>query len=266
MNPPATTAYHDVVARWIRGHLDASGRRPLVVGVNGPQGSGKSTLADAVVQRIGAADVRAIAISVDDFYLRADEQRALAAAHSGNRCLEYRGYPGTHDVALGTATLDALRAGRPVTIPAYDKSAHGGRGDRAPEAAFRHVDDATDLVVFEGWMLGFTPVATDTLADELRPPNAMLAAYAPWNAAIDVFVHLVAASPDDIVRWRVDAERARRAAGAPGLTDGEARDYIERFLPAYRAWVPGLRTAPPGRDALVVGLGPDRSGTVARNT
>ena len=84
------------------------------------------------VEAMGAFGHPALAISIDDFYLTHLEQRALAAAHPENPYLEHRGYPGTHDVGLGTAVLRALRASAdPVEIPRYDKSAHAGRGDRA---------------------------------------------------------------------------------------------------------------------------------------
>jgi pantothenate kinase-related protein Tda10 len=60
------------------------------------------------------------------------------------------------------------------------------------------------------------------------------------------------------VAWRVDAERARRARGESALTDDDARDYIERCLPAYRTYLPGLRSHPPCADVEVVSLGADR--------
>ena len=75
----------------------------------------------------------AVPVAGDDFYLTRAEQRDLAARHPGDRCLEHRGYPGTHDVALGDRVLGALASQRTgsVAVPSYDKSAHGGRGDRA---------------------------------------------------------------------------------------------------------------------------------------
>jgi hypothetical protein len=53
-------------------------------------------------------------------------------------------------------------------------------------------------------------------------------------------------------------ERARRAAGLPALSDEDARDYIERFLPAYDAYVPPLVDAPVCTPWLRAILGPDR--------
>lgn len=219
--------------------------RAFVLGVSGPQGGGKSTLAAGLVEHLRARGLRAAAVSIDDFYLTHAEQRGLAAAHPGDRCLEHRGYPGTHDVALGERVLDALvhqRAGS-VDVPVYDKSAHAGRGDRAPRP--RSIDAPLDAVVLEGWMLGFAPLDRAACPPLLRASNDCLSAYARWHRLLDAFVLLVAEDPAMIVAYRVDAERARRDRGEPALTDADARDYIERFLPAYEAYVPGLVANPP---------------------
>ncbi|HLK36019.1 MAG TPA: hypothetical protein VKU41_04650, partial [Polyangiaceae bacterium] len=63
---------------------------------------------------------------------------------------------------------------------------------------------------------------------------------------------------DTVVEWRVDAERARRARGEPALSDEDARDYIERFVPAYRVYVPALEAHPPCVDFVTLAQSPDR--------
>jgi len=232
-----------------------------VLGIQGPQGCGKSTLAASLVEALGALGRRGAAVSIDDFYLTHEQQRALAARHAGNPYLLYRGYPGTHDVALGSrvlASLTTLGAGAETLVPAYDKSAHGGRGDRAPPSNWRRVIGSLDALILEGWLLGFTPVGADSLEPALRAPNEMLAAYAAWNCTLDAFVRLEVASLETIVAWRVDAERARRARGEGALDETDARDYAERFLPAYRAYLPGLSTRPPCDDVREIALGEDR--------
>ena len=225
--------------------------RPVVIGIQAPQGSGKTTLVAHLLQLLPALGLRAAGVSIDDFYLTRTEQLALAARHPGNEFLEHRGYPGTHDVALGEATLAALRrlgpaptavegaasAGETVRVPVYDKASHGGRGDRAPEADWRAVTGPLDVVFVEGWMLGFTPVPDARLQDPmLVPPNRALAAYDRWLRLIDAFVVLRAIDSSFVLRWRVQAEEDMAARGRPGLDRAAIEDYIRRFVPAYATW------------------------------
>jgi D-glycerate 3-kinase len=257
--PTRVARYYLPVCTWI----EARAREGLrVVALNGPQGVGKSTLCAVAVEVLGAMGLRAVTVSIDDFYLPHDAQCALAQRHPGNPYLEHRGYPGTHDVSLGANVLQALRDddGRGVRIPVYDKSAHEGRGDRTPEAHWPTVHGPFDLVLFEGWMLGFTPVPTAQLPDpRLAPCNEALRGYELWHRPCDAFVHLLMANPSSVIRWRIEAERARRATGAPGLSDEAVRDYVLRFIPAYTVWVPALRKHPPVRGPrLTVLLDDDR--------
>lgn len=256
-------SYYAPLALALHDRLLVPRARALLVGVQGPQGCGKSTLAAALVAAFSDVGHRGVAVSIDDFYLTYAEQIALAERHPGNPYMEHRGYPGTHDVPLGRRVLEglvALGAGETFRVPVYDKSAHGGRGDRAPEAAFRSVHGPNHLVIVEGWMLGFRKVLDTELPDaRLESPNACLDAYAAWTSLLDVFVQLDVEGTDSIVGWRVDAERARRKQGSSGLSDEEARDYIERFLPAYETYGPRLRAAPPCDDVVVVRLSHTRN-------
>jgi len=225
-----------------------SSDRPLVIGIQGPQGGGKTTLTRALLEALTRDGARVAAVSIDDFYKTRTEQLAVAAAHPGNPYMEHRGYPGTHDIALGAATLRHLRAGVAARIPVYDKSAHHGRGDRAPEAEWRPVTSALDIVFIEGWMLGFEPVADSALADpRLRIPNASLAEYASWYSQIDAWVVLRAEDPDFVLTWRVEAEEKMKASGKPGLSRADIEDYIRRFLPAYHTWGGAPAGVPPER-------------------
>ena len=258
--------------------LERAPRRPLVVGVQAPQGAGKTTLVTHLVALMGDAGLAAVSVSVDDFYLTRAEQIALAAAHPGNPYLEHRGYPGTHDVALGTATIASLRglspgsAGRVARVPAYDKSAHGGRGDRLPASEWRVVRAPLDVVFVEGWMLGYTPVDEATLPDaRLVAPNRALAAYAEWHDQIDVWVVLRAIDPTSVLRWRVQAEEAMRASGRPALDRAAIEDYILRFLPAYQVWGGAPAGVPPERELTLWiddarRAGQKTSGVVLRKT
>lgn len=87
---------------------------------------------------------------------------------SGNKLLQVRGNAGTHDLQLGEDTLQALQgaasADAEVAVPRYDKSAYKGCGDRAPRSSWPRVQGPIDVILFEGWMLGFSPVAEEQVA------------------------------------------------------------------------------------------------------
>lgn len=257
---PDFSPLHRPVHEFCFQRLASASRRPLVIGLQAPQGAGKTTLVTHLLDALPARGWRGAGVSIDDFYLTRDEQLQLAAAHPANPYLEHRGYPGTHDVPLGVRTVTALKQiapGQTVRVPVYDKSAHGGRGDRAPEAAWRAVEGPLDLIVVEGWMLGFTPVADELLPDtRMTPANHALADYDAWYALVDEWVVLRAAQAEQVVDWRIEAEEKMKAAGKPGLSREAIEDYVRRFLPAYHTWANG-RAA--GRTpALTITLGPDR--------
>lgn len=189
-----------------------------------------------------------VAVSIDDFYMTRAGQLEVSAANPGNPYLEHRGYPGTHDVALGAETLRQLRAGTATRVPVYDKSAHGGRGDRAPETEWRVVTEPLDIVFVEGWMLGFEAVADSKITDEsLKITNRRLPDYQVWYAQIDAWVILRPVDPEYVLEWRVEAEERMKAAGKPGLSRADIEDYIRRFLPAYRTWGGAPAAVPPER-------------------
>lgn len=101
--------------------------------------------------------------STDDLYLPHTGLVALAQAHPSNAMLQGRGLPGSHDLALGSATLASLARGEPTRIPRFDKSKFSGEGDRAPEGEWELVDGPVDVVLLEGWNLGFRPLETSVL-------------------------------------------------------------------------------------------------------
>jgi D-glycerate 3-kinase len=244
---------------WLRPQVDAPVSRPVFIGISAPQGAGKTTLVRKLVPALEEHGLRAVAISIDDFYLTRAEQLALAAAHPGNRILEYRGAPGTHDISLGDAVLERLSRlgpGETMKLPAYDKSAHEGRGDRAPEEAWPVVVGPLDVVLLEGWCWAFQPVPPGALVDPaLRPVNDLLPAYGRWQRRMRSLLAWRAESLKSIVSWRVAAEAQARAAGRTALNPAAAEDYIRRFLPVYRTYQDTIARGPWKGQVLELTLG-----------
>ena len=240
--------FSDLFWAWVRPLLGpAPRRRPMFLGLSAPQGAGKTAMTAGLCRRAAAEGLRAIGISIDDFYLGRAEQLALSRRHAGNRFLAERGYPGTHDIALGArvlADLKALGAGDEIALPAYDRSVFMGRGDRRPEDAWPRAKGPLDLVILEGWMLGFSAVEDSSLADpHLREVNTYLRAYGAWTAMLDALIWLEPAEIDFAVDWRAEAEADARAEGRGGMTDAEVRAFTAGFLPAYATYLPTVRDA-----------------------
>ncbi|CAI5941398.1 unnamed protein product [Closterium sp. NIES-65] len=225
---------------------------PLVIGISAPQGCGKTTVVESLHHLFAVTHCTAATVSIDDFYLTAQQQAALREAHPANRLLELRGNAGSHDLALGVSTLSALKKasapGTRVPLPRYDKSAFSGRGDRSPEAAWAAVEGPVDVVLFEGWMLGFHALPAHEAAaidPQLGEVNGRLQQYSAWHDMVDSWVIIQVADVDWVFDWRLQAEVAMRATGKPGMTDEQVHDFVTRYIPAYKAYLPALYASGP---------------------
>lgn len=158
-------------------------------------------------------------VSLDDFYLTYAEQSAVAE-ETGNPLLEFRGNAGSHDVALASETLRRLKginkddAGAEVLVPRYDKTANSGFGDRAPQESWTTVEGPLNVVLYEGWMLGFEPVGAEAAAavnpalvavdDKLEPYEERIESLA------DAWLVIQIGDPEWVFDWRSQAEDATR--------------------------------------------------------
>lgn len=228
---------------------------PLIVGLNAPQGAGKTTLCKFLSQ-----EFKLVSISIDDFYLTRTQQKNLALKHPSNRYLQQRGYPGTHDIELGTSLLSRIKSQKtPIKIPRYDKAAHGGLGDRLPQAQWTQVETVPDIVILEGWMLGFSPLPENNLDKEFAEINNFLKAYSQWHQFLDAFIHFVPEDINFVIAWRIEAEQKMRDQGRGAMTDEEIKKYIELFLPAYQFFLPILEKNYPVENSNLL------RGTISKN-
>ena len=89
-----------------------------------------------------------MALSLDDFYLTKDARQRLA--REVHPLLATRGPPGTHDVGMAGATIDALRAKSKATLPRFDKASD----TRAPRNTWQTFASPVDVILLEGWCVG----------------------------------------------------------------------------------------------------------------
>ncbi|KAF9939446.1 hypothetical protein BGZ75_006529 [Mortierella antarctica] len=248
-------------------------------------------------------NLRVVTLSMDDLYLPFKEQEALRQKHPENKLLEFRGLPGTHDINLGTQTFNALCAANlathsrieqggergqmeergpdhstpriAVAVPSYDKALHAGRGDQLPREQWPVVQGPFDVVLFEGWSLGFRSVRDPAKLFEIYqqhatcPPhylgqhsfaslemvNRSLEEYErEWYSFLDVFVHLSAPSLATVYRWRAEQERDLWARKGTGMTEDQVKEFVSRFMPAYEVYLERLKQDNLFKDDLVPSL------------
>lgn len=235
--PPAWATAFDVWAPLSLTLAERVKKAPgFVQGITGPQGSGKSTLSKAVQTLARGLGVELGVLSIDDLYLGFEAREALRARVPE---LTFRGPPGTHDVELGIQTLDAVKAGKPVRLPRFDKGLRDGAGDRVDSAPPSHCDG----LLFEGWMIGVRPLPDPSvLSSRLATfSNRALDAYLPLWARLDALWVLRPTEADASIGWRQRAEDERRRAGRGAMSDAQIEDFVRYF---QRALPPELFMEP----------------------
>ncbi|HEY7901176.1 MAG TPA: kinase, partial [Caulobacteraceae bacterium] len=194
---------------------------------------------------------------------RAERARLAAEVHP---LAAVRGPPGTHDVDLGLALLDALERAGPVRQPRFDKAAD----DRAPESAWPVAQGPADIVLFEGWCVGAKPQPDAALGAPInvletqedphgvwrRWVNGQLAGpYRPLFARLARLILLRAPHFSVVRRWRGEAEAERRAQTGGGMSAAE----IDRFVQVYERLSGHIAEEMAGRADVVITLDANRN-------
>ncbi|WP_297808695.1 HAD-IIB family hydrolase [uncultured Methylophaga sp.] len=242
-------SYRGLIKEWfaplsetIKSHHN-SAKRPLIVGINGAQGSGKSTLAACLQFLLEQQGLRAVTLSLDDFYFTRNERQTLASGI--HPLLATRGVPGTHDIALARKTLsDLLHRHLPVFVPRFNKATD----DRSPPEFASCINEPVDIILLEGWCLGATAedeaalsqAVNDLEANEdsdghwRRYVNEQLARFYPaLFDLIDIWIMLKAPSFDCIYNWRLEQEnKLRQNAQQQSQVMDELQ--LSRFIKFYQ--------------------------------
>jgi len=242
--------------------------RPLVQGIVGGQGTGKSTLGTVLTLILSSMGYPTLSLSLDDLYKTYAKHQHL---RQQDPRLIWRGPPGTHDVQLGIQVLDQLRNPNRsglITIPRFDKSAHGGTGDRtAPE-----IVETVEIILFEGWFVGVhpldpavfatapPPILTEADRAFARDMNQQLQEYLPLWQRLDRLILLYPPDYRLSQQWRRQAEQQAITAGRVGMSDAEIKEFVTYF---WRSLHPELFIRPLAQDSqkvdLVIEINPDHT-------
>jgi D-glycerate 3-kinase len=222
-----------------------TGQRKPVLALNGPVGAGKTSLGGALEHLAALGGLRLVVVSIDDLYLPADQRRRVLA---GNPFGVSRVPPGSHDLPLLLAALEAWRAGGPLRLPRFDKTLAGGEGDRS---GWR--EQPADALVIEGWLMGCRALGPQALEARLQSGAGLeeltteerqwlpiwdrhLASYGDLWSACDGLWLLHPQRWSLPRRWRFQAEARQRRAGGGWLTadklDGLVRATVRSLPPA----------------------------------
>ncbi len=232
--------------------LCAGAGQSILVGLSGSQGSGKTTTAARLRDILGARGLSCAVLSLDDFYLTRGERARLAA--TAHHLLATRGVPGTHDVAMMTATLQALAAARGdeiTRLPSFDKA----QDDRAPPEDWPAFAGRPDVILLEGWCVGAAPQDPASLVTPVNDLEAAEDADAAWRtyvndqlsgpyrgffASLDLMVALVAPSFECVYAWRAQQEAALRQRSPDGrhvMSEAQLARFIAHYERITRAMI-----------------------------
>ncbi|OGT54601.1 MAG: kinase [Gammaproteobacteria bacterium RIFCSPHIGHO2_12_FULL_63_22] len=239
---PTATGFDDTLVQRLLARALALPAQVHVFGISGLQGSGKSTLARQLVSAARQQGIKALALSLDDFYLGRRERRELS--RRVHPLLARRGPPGTHDVALACRTLDALRgmqSGETVRVPRFDKLADTG----LPPSRWTSVREPPGLIVFEGWFLGVRPQPTQALVKPVNPMEREQDPDGIWrrwcNRALDDYASLwqrldgltwLKAPDFEIVRdwrWQQECTLQRAQPRRQAMDRAQVEDFVLAF-------------------------------------
>ncbi|MEY4760719.1 MAG: hypothetical protein RLZZ200_575 [Pseudomonadota bacterium] len=263
-------AVHAPIAQRI-GTVARAHQGGMTVGLCGSQGSGKSTMGAVLKALLDAQGLPTAVLSIDDLYLtHADRQALGRAVHPLFRT---RGVPGTHDVALGLSTIDALLHGNgPVAVPAFDKQ----HDDRRPQSDWPRVQSPVRIVILEGWFVGARPEPDSALSAPINAlerdddreglwrrhvNHALAGEYRTLFGRLDLQVLLQAPSFDIVYAWRLEQEhklRARVTAEGGDLSRVMDDAAVARFIQHYERITRHILEEMPARADIVVELDTSR--------
>lgn len=229
-----TQTYAPLAAQLLGRHHD----RPLLISVNGAQGTGKSTLSYFLKTIIESElNCRAVAVSIDDFYLTRAERQTLA--DKVHPLLLTRGVPGTHDLALMEHCFQNLLMGKSCCLPQFDKSCDD-RHEQTLDV------EPVEVIIFEGWCNHSPYSETPDLAEPINELERDEDADGVWrhyaNEQLKAYhdkifsmahacVMLKAPDFEHVYHWRSLQEKklGEQTSGSHVMNEAQLKRFIQHY-------------------------------------
>ena len=251
-------SYQELAAR-VAGQLAAM-PGGVSLAIAGAQGTGKSTFARLLVESLRGQHAQTAALlSLDDFYLTRAER--LLLAEQVHPLLATRGVPGTHDLDRLRAVIAALKQGRRVETPVFDKATD----DRLTDSS---VTGPAGILICEGWCWGARPESTRRLEAPVNDLELQRDPDGTWRRwvnlrlrdyqdlfRVDASLFFAAPSMAAVLdwRWQQEQELMRERQGGGIMTRGE----LEAFIAHYQRITTWMLQDMPTRADILVALGSD---------
>ncbi|KAI3630551.1 hypothetical protein MIR68_011986 [Amoeboaphelidium protococcarum] len=228
-----------------------SNKRPLLIGIQGVQGIGKSFTTAKLRESLCEQGFKTMALSIDDFYNTHDQLQQLSR-ESKNPLWEQRGLPGTHDVELMQNVLHKIMTNNEgeVQVPTYRKEAHSGQGGRGH---FQTISLPADVVILEGWMVGFVAQADEFVGDTLtmldynetmiknaKQVNKELRRYERVFSMLDMLIALRSDTLENVYQWRLEQEQELILRTGKGMSSSQIKEFVDRFMTCYHIYLQSL--------------------------
>lgn len=217
----------------------------LIVNFNGAQGSGKSTITAFLrLILIHQYNLNTVEISIDDFYHTRQKRQQLA--REIHPLFVTRGVPGTHDIELASETIACLlhcSSKNECAIPRFNKAID----DRDDKQYWPVVNEAVDIVLFEGWCNHAPVLSTPNLVAPMNELESTEDSEGVWRTyaneqlkiyhqrifdQTDVLIYLQIPSFEKVFEWRgLQEQKLKKSSGDKHAVMDEKQ--LQRFIQHY---------------------------------
>lgn len=144
-------------------------------------------------------------------------------------------------------------------IPQYDKGAFHGQGQRRPESEWKPANEPAQVIILEGWLVGFRPLSPSDVSRKWSAPsrtlkkhplehllllNQLLKEYNALTDLFDTFIHVDSEDVEYVYGWRQEQEdglRAQRRDPTAGMTPDQVVKFVDGYFPGYELYTDGVR-------------------------